>query len=74
MCGRWEVGDHFFLMSDALACWFTRKCEQGARPWATLINLDTSEAGGTFEKLVSGWRENEGLRNDDVTLIRIDVI
>jgi len=74
VCGRWAVDDHFFLMSDALACWFLRECEQGGKPWVTLLNLGTDEARGSFEDMVTHWRESEGMRNDDVTLIRVDVL
>ena len=74
VCGRWAVDDHFFLMSDALSCWFLRKCEQGEKPWVSLLDLGTDEAGGTFQDLVTRWREAEGMRNDDVTLIRVDVL
>ena len=74
VCGRWAEGDTFFLMSDALACWFLRKCERGEKPWVSLLNLGTDEADGTFQDLVTRWRETEGMRNDDVTLIRVDVL
>jgi Protein phosphatase 2C len=74
VCGRWAVDDHFFLMSDALSCWFLRKCEQGEKPWVSFLNLGTDEAGGTFQDLVMRWREADGMRNDDVTLIRVDVL
>jgi hypothetical protein len=74
VCGWWAEGDTFFLMSDALACWFLRKCEQDEKPWLSLLTLGANEAAGDFEAMVSRWRETEGMRNDDVTLIRVDVL
>ena len=57
-------------MSDALSCWFLRKWEQKEEPWWPLIKMGID---GSFEEFVRDWRENDGLRNDDVTLTRIDV-
>jgi hypothetical protein len=71
--GQWSVDDHFFLMSDAIACWFERQYEKGEKPWLPLLNLGTDEAEGTFEELVAHRRQAGEMRNDDVTLIRVDV-
>ena len=35
--------------------------------------LTTVGVDGSFEELVKLWRESDGMRNDDVTLIRIEV-
>jgi serine/threonine protein phosphatase PrpC len=71
---QWSEGDTFFIMSDALACWFIRKCEHGEKPWLPLLTLGANEAAGSFEDMVAQWRVADELRNDDVTLIRIDVL
>jgi hypothetical protein len=70
--GSWVPGDVFYLMTDALACWFLRRWEVSADPLECLRGV-----GGQadFERLVT--RERSGalpdasplLRNDDVTLI-----
>lgn len=71
--GSWGCEDVFFLMTDALACWFFREREQGNRPWNLLRDLDTS-AQVSFEKLVADLRSEGRMKNDDVTLVRIHVL
>lgn len=58
--GTWQKDDVFYLMTDALACWFLR--EKAA---AAVVDRAYSEAGW-IESL-----RDEGMRNDDVTLLRI---
>lgn len=70
--GQWEVGDDFYLMTDALACWFLKRWEIGADPLEFLRGMNTQEG---FERWVSHQRKdlaNDGtpfLKNDDVTLV-----
>jgi hypothetical protein len=71
--GTWGCEDVFFLMTDALACWFFKEREQGNRPWNLLRDLDT-EGQISFEKLVADLRSDLRMRNDDVTLVRIDIL
>ena len=68
--GACEPGDLFILATDALACWFLSNSAAKERPWETLLALDPS-----------GWRDWVGeqrrgglMRNDDVTLIMMDVV
>jgi len=67
--GRWKERDTFFLMTDALGCWFLRSVEASARPWETLLNLRGDEQA--FAQLVQELRSAGQMRNDDVTLLRI---
>lgn len=71
--GSWGCEDAFFLMTDALACWFFKECEQGNKPWILLRDLDTQD-GVPFEKFVADLRADGRMKNDDVTLLRIDII
>ena len=71
--GLWECDDTFFLMTDALACWFFKEKEQGNSPWNVLRDLDTQD-GRLFEHLVADLRAGARIKNDDVTLLRIDVM
>jgi hypothetical protein len=64
--GRWEPGDVFYLMTDAMACWFLRSIEDGEPP------TDPLEQPGEFEPWVESLRQR-GMRNDDVTVLRISV-
>ncbi len=69
-CGH---GTTFYLMTDALSCWFLREHERGKEPWRILTDLGTDE-GQPFAKLVGDLRTAGDLKNDDVTLLRIDIL
>ncbi len=65
-----ETGDLLFLMTDALAAWFLRSAEAGGTPWEELLELpDENEE---FGRWVASKRGPE-MRNDDVTLILVEV-
>jgi hypothetical protein len=70
--GCWGCDDTFFLMTDALGCWFFREKEAGGQPWATLRDLDT-QGQTSFTAFVDSLRGSGAMKNDDVTLIRIDI-
>jgi len=63
----------FYLMTDALSCWFLREHERGAEPWRILADLGTERAQ-SFCDLVDGLRSRGEIKNDDVTLLRVEVI
>ena len=72
--GACVAGDVFYLMTDAMACWFLRRHEEGQNITERLLKLDGPEM---FQRLVDeerAARDAEGqpyLRNDDVTLLRL---
>ena len=67
-------GDCLFLMTDALAQWFLYAHEQGRRPWEAVAPLlDPSRPEDAFAAWVGGLRAGGGLRDDDVTLLGIEV-
>jgi hypothetical protein len=76
--GRWESGDVFLLMSDALAAWFLQQVEGGYGEqlidWLTKLELQD-----VFAEVVQTQRtqlNQEGIasmRDDDVTLVRVCV-
>lgn len=72
--GKWRPGDRFLLMTDALAEWMLRRNEQEQRP-ADDINrlLAESNPQEAFAAWVEERRNGQGLRNDDVTLVIIDL-
>lgn len=72
MKGDWRVDDAFYLATDALAAWFLRAHEEGGSPWHELRDLGTDN-GVPFGEWVQGLRDERGMRNDDVTLVRIDI-
>ena len=63
-------GDLLFLMTDALASWFLAESELRRRPWAVLERI---RSAGEFEKFLELMRAGRSIRNDDVTLVRIEV-
>jgi hypothetical protein len=64
--GAWEPGDEFYLMTDAVACWLLGAIEAGEPPMDALHPLEQ------FEEWIESLRAG-GMRNDDVTVLRISV-
>jgi hypothetical protein len=71
--GDWYFDDCFYLMTDALACWFLQEYESGRAPWLILNDFNTIDQQQTFAEWVNELREGRQIRNDDVTLICIVV-
>lgn len=61
----------FYLMTDALACWFVGECCKGNIPWNELDNIKDEE---NFLSFISELRNSKALKNDDVTLVMLEVI
>ena len=68
----WLPDDSLYLMTDALAAWFFREVERDAAPWEVLRDFDTKD-GMKFPAWVADLRSARTMRNDDVTLVRIDL-
>jgi hypothetical protein len=69
--GTWQPGDSFLLMSDALAALFlTRVAASGNAPLAAL-DFDGTAAG--FRTWIRRLRSEGCLRNDDVSLLWLDI-
>jgi protein phosphatase 2C-like protein len=71
--GQWHDGDAFYLMTDAIACWFLRADERGEAPWVIIRDLGT-EDGRNLEEWIACLREEGRLSNDDVTIVRVDAL
>lgn len=71
--GEVRLDDSFYLMTDALACWFMSEAEQNRRPWQALRDLNTQEQLESFSEMVDRLRGTHELKNDDCTLLRIDI-
>lgn len=72
--GEWQPHDIFYLMTDALACWFLRRqAEEGS----AIVCLSDIETQALFSQFVQEEREQLDplgrpcLRNDDVTMLRV---
>ena len=61
--------DRLYILSDAVACWFLEQYEAKRRPWEMLPASDT-EIATWLAKL----RENKTMKNDDVTVISVEII
>jgi hypothetical protein len=80
--GEWQCGDHFYLMTDAIAAWFFRAIERHEAPWEIIRDLDNdlrrplAQRSGmkSFREWVDMARRQSLMRNDDVTLYRIEII
>ena len=70
--GQWQDGDAFYLMTDAMACWFLKAVEHEQSPWAIIRALGT-EDGMHFKEWIAQLHRDGQLHNDDVTLVRVDV-
>ena len=68
--GECRAGDLFVLASDALACWFLARNDEGQKPWETLMALDLSEWASWVEEQ----RSAGAMRNDDTTLVTTSVV
>jgi hypothetical protein len=72
--GKAQPGDRLWLMTDALAHCCLRDHEQGRRPWPQAESLlAVPEADPRFAGWIEGLRDARRLRNDDVTLLKVDV-
>ncbi len=73
--GHWSPGDAFFLMTDAVACWFLHSVENNAKPWVDLYASmdDATVETPRFPAFVDDLRARGELRNDDVAVISIEV-
>lgn len=70
--GAWQPGDHFYLMTDALAHWFLAARAAGAAP-AALVAAQAAAPRRAFADWIAGLRHAGDLRNDDVTLLAVTV-
>lgn len=72
--GRWQTGDCFLLMTDALAQWFFTRQEAGEEPVRQLRDLTRN---GSAPDHFADWAREErargNLRDDDVTLLWVVV-
>jgi len=74
--GEWKSGDSFYLMSDALACWFFKHFELDIqRPFAILHKITSRDEFASFtnSQRTETYEGIPWLKNDDMTLIKCTV-
>jgi serine/threonine protein phosphatase PrpC len=74
VAGRAEPGDVFYLMTDALAEWFLRRHEADQNPADELETLfRAAPPSRAFQDWLNSSRSDRLIRNDDSTLLRVDI-
>jgi hypothetical protein len=68
-----DSGDQFFLCTDAIAAWFLTEAEHGRAPWEELYDFTRSEDTEGFLVWLSELRADGRIRNDDVTVVHVDL-
>ena len=71
--GDLRPGDTVYLATDALSAWFLRMAETGEsrnEPWRPFQVLDDSDQ---FRELIGKLRGDGAIRDDDTTLVRVDL-
>jgi hypothetical protein len=72
--GSWREGDVFYLMTDALACWFLRRLElRDGDPFGFVNGMHDDASYENVIRHQRADRSEDGmvmLKNDDVTLVR----
>jgi hypothetical protein len=73
--GEFTKGDKFFLMSDAIASWFLKGCEQNEKPWEIILRLFTDKIldENVFVNWVQDLRKTRLIKNDDTSIISIEI-
>lgn len=71
---EWHAHDIFYIMTDALACWFLQEYEAGNSPWCSFPFVSHGSDEVTFESWVDSLRNAKKMKNDDVTLIHVEVV
>ena len=69
--GTWQVGDIFLLMTDAMAHWFLNRGAHDVPGWQELGQYAKSRRA--FEGWISDLRAAKTMRNDDVTLLIVEL-
>jgi hypothetical protein len=64
--------DTCYMATDALSAWFLGTVESRDQPWRPLRMLDET-AQGEFLELIETLRYDGKIRDDDTTLVRVDV-
>ncbi|MEU4805815.1 protein phosphatase 2C domain-containing protein [Actinosynnema sp. NPDC023587] len=71
--GEAEQGDQVFLCTDALAAWFLHETERGQRPWQVLGEFTPHGDLDGFSAWLERVRAEGAMRNDDVTVVHVDL-
>ena len=65
-----EVGDRFYLATDAIACWIFKQIEANQDPWVKLGEISSPDM---FANWVNELRDRHEIANDDTTLLGLEI-
>jgi hypothetical protein len=65
-----KFGDHFYLATDAIACWIFKQIEANQDPWLKLEEIKTEDL---FAEWVTELRDRHEIANDDTTLLCLKI-
>lgn len=65
-----ELGDRFYLTTDAIACWIFKQIEASQDPWVKLGELRSQD---DFSHWVNKLRDHHEIANDDTTLLCLEI-
>jgi len=65
-----ELGDRFYLTTDAIACWIFKQIEAKQDPWVKLGEIVTQDE---FANWVNKLRDCHEIANDDTTLLCLEI-
>jgi hypothetical protein len=68
--GNAEIGDRFYLATDAIACWIFKQLEANQDPW---VKLDEISSQDMFVNWVNDLRDHHEIANDDTTLLCLEI-
>ena len=66
MQGDLQIGDRFYLTTDAIACWILRQIEANQNPWVKLEQISSQDL---WVDWVNQLRDRREIANDDTTLL-----
>ncbi len=68
--GEAQVGDRFYLTTDAIACWILQQIESNQNPW---FKLDQISSQDLFTNWINELRDQQAIANDDTTLLCLEI-
>ena len=71
--GEWRSRDRLYLLTDAIARWTLSEREAGRDPFSTFDGFDPDDPW-VFQAWVETMRDHNGLRDDDVTVLRVGIL
>lgn len=69
--GKLEAGERIYLVTDAIAGWILRGLENNEKPFESIYQATRTEGG--FLALIEGWRDAKSIKNDDCTILWVEI-